>query len=143
MRLAFYQAKGGFINRAIRWRTNGPFSHVELVFSDGVSFSAHAKEGVRFTSLINWAPGDWFYVAIPARYPEAAVRKWCSLQTGKRYGYWEIMRFLIPFLPPVAGEKFCSQVCTNALKHAGLWKDVDPVDVGPSELALMALQLTP
>lgn len=142
MKLAFYQARGTWVDRVIRWRTNGPYSHVELVFSDGVSFSAKPREGVRFTSLIQWIAGDWFFVEIPAAYNEPLVRRWAERQLGKRYGYWELARFLFPFLPVLAGEKFCSQVCLNALKQTVReWGAIDPADVGPSKLALLALEL--
>lgn len=141
MKLAFYQGRGTWVDRFIRWRLNGPYSHVELVFSDGVSFSAKAGEGVRFTAGIQWAPGDWFFVVIPARYHERVVRLWCQHQLGQRYGYWEMARFLLPFLPVRRGEKFCSQVCLNALKQVGLWAGIDPADVGPNQLALLALEI--
>jgi hypothetical protein len=66
MKVALYKGKrGGFagaFDASVRWWTRGPYSHVELVFSDGMSASASARDGgVRF-KRIDFKPEHWDFI---------------------------------------------------------------------------------
>ena len=66
MKVAFYKGKrGGFagaFDATVRWWTRGAYSHVELIFSDGMSASASARDGgVRF-KRIEFKPEHWDFV---------------------------------------------------------------------------------
>lgn len=68
MRIALYKGKrGGFagaFDAAVRWWTRGAYSHVELIFSDGMSASASSRDGgVRF-KRIDFNPEHWDFVEL-------------------------------------------------------------------------------
>ena len=61
MKAAFYKATRpgwqGIYSRAVRWIDRGPYSHAELVFSDGLSASAsYIDGGVRLKRMSREAP---------------------------------------------------------------------------------------
>ena len=68
MKLACYKGKrggtAGFFDAAVRWWTRGPYSHVELVFSDGMSASSSMRDGgVRFKE-IEYHPDRWDFIEL-------------------------------------------------------------------------------
>ena len=73
--LAFYKAKGDRIDRAIRWWTASPYSHVELINWQGtaneeghpeaIAFSASHRDGGVRGRVIAMTPGHWDYVPVP------------------------------------------------------------------------------
>ena len=88
MKLAFFKGKGGFISRFIRRRTNGKYSHVELVFPDGISFSSNEFEGgVRFKDIDYFAEAnDWDLVPVDG-IDSKKLRVWCGSKVGKKYDW--------------------------------------------------------
>ena len=68
MKVALYKGKrGGFagaFDAAVRWWTRGAYSHVELVFSDGMAASSSTRDGgVRF-KRIDFKPDQWDFVEL-------------------------------------------------------------------------------
>ena len=66
MKVALYKGKrggsAGAFDASVRWWTRGPYSHVELVFSDGMSASASPRDGgVRF-KRIDFKPEHWDFI---------------------------------------------------------------------------------
>ncbi len=79
MQAAFYKATRpglqGIYSRAVRWIDRGPYSHAELVFSDGLSASASWMDGgVRF-KRIDYDPERWDFVTLPDSL-EPQARAW-------------------------------------------------------------------
>lgn len=124
MHLAFYTGtrKGfhGLLNRAVRWWTRGPFSHVELVFSDGLAASASGVDhGVRFKD-IQFDLARW--VLVPIDGDEAQSRDWFKANLGKGYDYLGLFGFL---WRPYNGERdrfFCSEAVALALGYPEGWR---------------------
>lgn len=139
IRLCFYRGSETFFGRMIRWRLNGPYSHVELEFSDGISWSAKAGEGVRYTCIAYQAqPSGWDFCSVDlTAAQESAVRTWCGHQVGRKYDWLGILRFAVPWLHDDADDYFCSEACCLALQQAGLLQGVRANDVGPDELFLV------
>ena len=53
MRVAFYKGEGNFFDKLIRWWTKSSYSHCELIFSDGIFFSADPRDGgVRYKNIV-------------------------------------------------------------------------------------------
>lgn len=124
MRLAFYKGRRGGLAGAfdalVRWWTRGPYSHVELIFSDGLAASASQRDGgVRFKH-IDFAPDRWDFVAV--RGDEAAARAWFVQHEGASYDYAGLFGF---FWRPGSGAGsrwFCSEAIAAALGCRDPWR---------------------
>lgn len=78
MKLAFYVAKtGNIVDRITSIVTWSKYSHVEIVFSDGICFSASPRDkGTRFKT-INLNSGHWDIYNINEDIHEESVRQFC------------------------------------------------------------------
>lgn len=124
MQVAFYKGKergsAGIIDRLIRWWTDGPYSHCELVFSDGLcASSSNADGGVRF-KRIDLTPEDWDVIDIAG--DEAEARKWFYAHAGALYYLLGDFGFV---WRPIRGSKtrfFCSEAVGYALGMSEPWQ---------------------
>jgi hypothetical protein len=137
VRIAFYKGKGRFFDKLIRLWTRGPYSHCELVFSDGQWFSASPREKVARFKRIEPKPGHWDFVDLPmAAELEALIRQWCEGKAeGRKYDWLGIIcTQIMPFGWQDKGRWFCSEVCLSALQWVGLFPGKKPHWVHPNEL---------
>src|ERR1041384_603850 len=125
MKLAFHKGSAIF-SRAIEYGTHSPYSHAELLFSDGLSFSARAERTPAVDIIAPEFDRAWDFVTIPERYDEPAVRQWCEAQRGKGYDWAEDIAFVLPFIKEDSNKLMCSGCCTAALQRAGLFKSFTP-----------------
>ena len=146
MKVTFYgNRQGNFVDKAIRWWTsnfkdkfNGAwrdsYSHSELLFSDGVMFSASQyNNSTRFTNK-NPKSIAWVDVEVGITWEqEKLVRKFCQKQDGKKYDYLGVLGFVIGN-SDAPNRWFCSEVCVRALQEAGLFEGVTPSKVSPNQL---------
>lgn len=129
MKVAFYKAPGTIWDKLIRWWTWGPYSHTELVFSDGMWFSSSPRDGgVRFKQIIACS-NSWDFVTVSTN--EQIVRNWCNQQSGA-YDWFGVLRFVFPFLHPSPHHWFCSEICLTALQQVGLLKGMQPSAISPN-----------
>ena len=148
MKLAFYKATAPgatWIDREINRRTGRlGFSHVELVFADGVSFSSSGRDGgCRFKTLDIADPATWEVVGIGGTpEQETAARNFCLKQDGKKYDWLGVIGFVFTdarrYDQP-GYRWFCSEVCVAALQASGLWNKsanalIDPMKESPNAL---------
>lgn len=135
MKIAFYYAQyGDWRDKLVSWITRGPFSHCELVFSDGVCFSSSGRdEGVRF-KLIDFKKEHWiFYDLILSESEEAYVKTWCSLKVGKKYDWLGLLRFVFPNIDSDDKRKwFCSEICVRALQKVNLFTNLNHHKTSPN-----------
>jgi hypothetical protein len=104
----------GIYNRAVRLRGRGPYSHVELVFSDGMAASSSYMDGgVRFKQ-IDFSDGNWDFVDLPAAW-EPAARQWFTDHLGKAYDLMGNVFLAVGFFPDSADKYFCSEAAGAAL----------------------------
>lgn len=131
--VAFYKGNrpgvAGLYNRLGRFLDRGPYSHCELVFSDGVSASSSFMDGgVRFKQIGYSSAGNWDFLQLPAKYNlEARARAWFELHDGTGYDVWGNIRFGIGFARDSADKWFCSEAVV-----AALWLEQDAFRWGPS-----------
>jgi hypothetical protein len=137
MRLAFYKGRyGNPVDWLICFFTNGPYSHVEMQFSNGECFSSSRIHGVRFTERgsstvrkagakrdirkSNFKPHQWDFVEfyLPVK-TEDRLRVFCEAQVGKKYDVLGVLGFVWP-LRQDRKKWFCSEVIVAALHHIGL-----------------------
>lgn len=119
MKLMLYRAnRGTWLDKAINLLSGWyGYSHCELLFSDGMSFSSSPREGkCRFKSITY---GDkWYEVELYNITPEkeAQIRYECSRYVGKKYDYLGIfLWFLIPVGIEDGSRWWCSEICSKLL----------------------------
>jgi len=124
MKVALYKGKrGGFagaFDASVRWWTRGAYSHVELIFSDGMSASASSRDGgVRFKD-IEYHPDRWDIIEIEA--DEEYARAFFEEREGLGYDYFGLFGFV---WRPHSGSAllwFCSEIVMGALKFDDPWQ---------------------
>ena len=124
-RIAFYRGTrpgiAGLYNRLGKWLDHGPYSHCELVFSDGMSGSASFMDhGVRI-KYIGYTSGDWDFVEIPERY-EPVARRWFISERGKAYDLMGNINAAFGFVPHSRDKWFCSEAIAASLKLNDPWR---------------------
>lgn len=132
MRLALYKSTRpglqGIYSRLARWIDGGPYSHCELVFSDGLSASASFIDGgVRFKA-IDYDPAHWDFIELPF-YLEPDARQWFAANEWAGYDLIGNLKFVMPLIPHSKSRWFCSEAIAEALGMADSWR------YGPNGLA--------
>lgn len=132
MHLALYKATrpglAGIYNRLVRWIDGGPYSHAELVLSDGTARSASYMDGGVRSKRITFDPAKWDMVQLQG-FDESKARAWFVAHDGARYDVAGNLRFVLRFWPHSRSRWFCTEAIVAAL---GLPK---PEDYGPRKLA--------
>lgn len=136
MKLAFYKGTGYWFDRITRFVTRGRFSHVELVFSDGVAASASFRDkGVRF-KRIEFDPARWVFRELDVSDPalrallgtwdqaalEEAARAWFSDNEGAPYDVLGLAGFVWRRITGLRRARFCSEAVMEALGFAEAWR---------------------
>lgn len=132
MRAAFYKTTRpgiqGVYSRAVRWVDRGPYSHCELVFSDGMSASASwVDRGVRF-KRIDFNPDHWDFVELPDHLEQYA-RQWFMEHDGIGYDLLGNLRFVSFMIRESNKDWFCSEAIGAALGIPEAWR------LGPNGLS--------
>lgn len=125
MKAAFYKGThaglAGLGNRFIRWWTRGIYSHMELVFSDGLNASSSWLDGGVRQKKIDIDNDSWDYVDLPDG-GETTARVWFAQHEGKAYDYWADVRFMFGFAPASKDKWMCSEACMTALGYDQAWR---------------------
>jgi len=104
----------GVANRLIRMRDHGPYSHMELCFSDGWSASSSLMDGgVRFRR-IDYDPAKWDYIELPKEL-ELGARMWFTYHQGQEYDWRADVCLAIGILAQSELAWMCSESCMVAL----------------------------
>ena len=133
------------LDKIISARSNGDAVHVELVFSDGVSFSASQwDKGVRFKQIDYTGDSKWVLVPVHiTAEQEATVRNVAEVlaQMGIKYDWRGILGFFIGKRNPGDLDKlFCSEACVTVLKYAGVFTHLTPSTTDPWLLECVAVE---
>lgn len=130
MMIAFYRSTrpglAGLFNRAVRWWTNGPYSHCELVLGQtkgGKYLCASASNldgGVRFTT-IDLDPARWDLMPIDPSLNRKAVA-WFASHLGQAYDIAGLFGFVLRRGDGSRQRWFCSEACAAALGLADPWR---------------------
>jgi len=125
-RAAFYKGIrpgiAGIYSHAVQKWERGEYSHVELVFSDGMSASASfTDKGVRFKQIDYTKVEDWDFIELPAEL-EAGARQWFVDHDGEKYDLQGNFHLLIGFIPEDRNRKFCSEAAGYALGFPEAWR---------------------
>lgn len=135
MKVIFLKRDPSFFGWLIKLWTGGPYSHCEILFSDGMMASSMQGEGVRFTHVgqQNFAI-DWDSIEVPANEAEEQlVRKWFYGELGAGYDWYGL------FCCQVLGyhredphDWWCSEACTAAIQTIGFLKKIQPYTLSPN-----------
>lgn len=147
LHLAFYRGRehGRLLDKLIARHDNGPYSHVELVFSSlprvgrAICFSSSFRDGgVRFKRIkLGGGQGvaKWDLLAVPAAPRDVArLRAWCLLKVGGRYDLPGVLAFKLPFVRQKLGWWFCSEICAAGLQALGYLPGRRPASLSPNAL---------
>jgi hypothetical protein len=133
MQLALYKATrpglAGVYNRLVRWVDGGPYSHAELVLSDGTAWSASYMDGGVRAKRIDFDPAKWDLVPLHG-FDEAKARAWFEQHSGAGYDLAGNLKFVLRWWPHSKARWFCTEAIAAALKLPG-----KPHWYGPRKLA--------
>src|SRR5271156_1744732 len=118
---------GAVLDWGIRLDTHGPYTHWELVFSDGRSASSVPGAGVRFTSpgSIDFSDTTQWELMDLTGLDEQQAIDWFNTNLGKGYGYLGDAAFVLGILGHDKHDDFCSEACAFALGFEEGWR-LDP-----------------
>lgn len=136
MKIAFNKNSPGLFDSLIRGWTGSPYSHCELLFDDGVSYSSMNWVGTRF---IKFEPHNKFYwdiLDLPTTKDEdIVIHEFCIFELGCRYDWWGIIASQIIKMARSSKNKwFCSEICTAALQRVGYFEGSVPSTFSPGKL---------
>ena len=138
MRLASYTGTrsglSGLFNRLVRWWLHGPYSHTELVFSDGMCASCSWLDGGARLKRIKITADRWDVVQLDGDEAAARARVDESLALGPahrpRYSLLLLAAFVVPPLRRLLGPR--DQVCSTYVAWAlGIpsYMQMDPIEL--------------
>lgn len=122
MRVAFYKGKKRLFNKLVSWWTRGPYSHCELVFSDGESASASFMDGgVRYKRIL-FDDAHWDFIELEDSFLEAQSRFWFYDHFNEKYDVLGILGFVNPRIKQSKNKWFCSEAIMAALGFSEAWR---------------------
>lgn len=112
----------------------GRYVHVELVFSNNVSYSSEPFKGTRFKD-IKFDTGKWsFYdVGLPVG-DEKVMWLFCEREKGCGYDWMGIFAFIVPWCHNSKTRWFCSEVVIAAFQSVDLLTCLDKNKTDPTDL---------
>jgi hypothetical protein len=132
MRAAFYKGTRpglqGIYSRAVRLIDRGPYSHCELVFSDGISAPSSWMDGGVRLKRIEYNPQHWDFIELPAHL-EPAARVWFEAHKGDPYDLLGNLHFVFFLVKESSKGWFCNEAMAASLGILQGWR------LGPNGLA--------
>jgi hypothetical protein len=128
LRIASYKTNRpgfqGLFNRAVRWGLRIPYSHNELVFSDGVCGSCSFLDKGPRLKLIDLDPAHWDIRELAPVYQarEVQARRWFEVEASRprpqriRYSLRLLWTYPFPWLPISVPDN--EEVCCTAIMLA-------------------------
>lgn len=140
MKLAFAKGDNTWFDQICRWRTGGIHTHVEFVFSDGISFSSSQWDGgCRFKEIDYSNPEKWSFVEV-GDIDEEALKRWCMMEDSKKYDWLGVLRIFTGRKKHGPDSKwFCSEICTAGLQRFGILKHLEAGKTSPEALWIAAV----
>lgn len=136
MKVAFKKNDSSLPSKLIRWWTKSPYSHCELIFNNGLSFSAFVEEfKTDFKSNIH-DDNDWDIIELPFdKEMEYKIYQWCLSEKDCTY---DVIGILFTQIVPLSFQNpwwwFCSELCCAALQQGGMLPNLVPHELSPGGL---------
>jgi len=103
----------GLFNRFVRFWLRSPYSHTELVFSDGYCGSSTWTGGGVALRLLELDPAEWDLIHIPG--DEGDARQWFRDHLGEPYDVFGLFGFVFPRSLQQRRHWFCDEAIAEAL----------------------------
>lgn len=125
MHLAFYKGlkklnpKANLIDTLVCKWTNSIYSHVEIVFTTGISFSSSPRDGGCRYKAIVYDDAIWDYIDLNiTKQCEDVIMKFCDSQNGKGYD-WSgiILSQVFPLNIDEPNKWTCSELVAKCLNY--------------------------
>ena len=136
VQIAFYRGppstvSGWLAHIAIAIRSLSPITHCEVVI-DGICFTSSGQDGGVRAKKIDLTDGRWevFDIPDPLDQLKERVIRFYGTTRELKYGWMDIMTYMIPFVPPDRDKYICSEWVTEALG----WGIVNTYKIKPSDL---------
>ena len=113
----------GLFSIACKWWLNGPYTHTELIFSDGVSGTSRESEGGVVLRTIDYPPEDWDLIEIDG--DEEYARKWYENHVGSKFDRLGLLGFVWRRKDGQQTRWFCSESVAEALQFPEAFR-LDP-----------------
>lgn len=122
--MAFYRGPSETLyqflrDHVIRWTTQGPYTHCELVIGD-TAYSSCPEQGVRIKS-VDFNINHWDFLTIPKIDPQNILAKF-SNELGKPYDFKAMLNFFAKRNVGRSNHWFCSELCAYLLGIEDAWK---------------------
>ena len=144
IKVAFYRGRNGLFDRIIKWWTNSPYSHAELILPDGVTWISispflTSKFGARLKE--EWDPDVWEFVEIEVDQQQVdVIQEFYEYTKGCRYDWiGMLLSQFLPFYIKRKGKWYCSEWIAYALRISCAvdWRIIkiyDRADLSPAVL---------
>ena len=133
IKLAFYIARyGNWIDKAVAFFSKGKYSHIEMIFEDGRSYSSSWQDGgTRFKDIRYSNKHKWDIVEYQVDdYEYSRILEFCLTKLGRKYDWTGVLSFMLPFHQD-RNRYFCTEVTVKAFQHAGLWLHLRAAKTSP------------
>lgn len=121
-RIAFYYSKKRLFNRLISWWTKGKYSHVEIVLSDGTSYSSSFMDGGVRGKHIQFNGSNWDFINVSSLVEEDVIKKNIEKHIGKQYDLSGIIGFVYGPKKESKNKMFCSEFVMDVLGYQESWR---------------------
>lgn len=119
MHIALYKGRGRLFSKIVCFWTQSPYSHCELVFSDGMCGSSYDLDlGVRLTK-IDFDPRHWDFLKIEG--DEEYARSWFEAHAKEPYDYVGLLSYVLP-IKNNPYKWTCVKAVLTALKYEDAWR---------------------
>lgn len=125
MKLAFQRSDSTALGWFVRLFERGEYSHVELLFSDGVSFSCVANEGASAFGVrkrVTAYDDTWTLVDVDVTpIQEELARAFCEGSIGKPYDVISLLGYVFKGGKVFPHAYICSEWVQDVLHFLNLW----------------------
>jgi hypothetical protein len=126
MKIAFYKKKlnglHGVYSSVVRWWDDGPYSHCELVFDNGLSASSSLMDGgVRFKE-IDFSNDAWDFLDVPLSVSQETAHLWFLAHEGCKYDLLGNLGFVFRRGLEDQSKWFCSEAVAASLGFSEAWR---------------------
>jgi hypothetical protein len=114
MKVIFWKNKKSFVSKLIRFWTNSPYSHCELLFSDGTRFGIDLNQKAKFYKNTDY--DNWDVLEFEGG-NEEVTRNSCNELVGCNYDLFGVIFCQIfPWGWEDPVKWFCSELCVDRLQ---------------------------
>jgi hypothetical protein len=133
MKIAFYKGTRPFpaslFNYAVRWWTNGKYSHCELAFEyyknaeEYVCMSSSFIDGGVRSKIMKLDPEKWDIIDLPSeKFSETKARQWFIDHLYQGYDVVNLLGFIWRRADGSKKKWTCSEACAAALELSEPWR---------------------